>query len=313
MKKSALLFSALMGLSFTANAAVEMFSNTVIAAGYWGGSDGTWHGSAPLNGRTLIEGSAGGIAPIHGLDEHVNVSAVALSCQTTVDGQATGNPCSNGDIFSLDYYVSGDELHWQMHTYARWENAAHNANVNGTMMEIRLQISYATDETSIFDSTDRSVNLDMPNTLWADIHYKINDGAQLNYRMTKNGDSFKQVVFQALENYDQIKYSTTSQNASGEVSTSPWTMVLATGLADLLSTNVSGSTLSLSSLSNLEWVDIHYTINGSSQYNYRMSGAAKSFSFTIPQDLISGDVITYSYTYSLNGRATDSVSQLIIK
>src|SRR5690606_31495433 len=39
-----------------------------------------------------------------------------------------------------------------------------------------------------------------------------------------------------------------------------------------------------------EWVDIHYTVNGSALYNYRMTKDGESFSHQIPFPLQNGDL-----------------------
>ncbi len=176
-----------------------------------------------------------------------------------------------------------------------------------SVADFDVQISYTT--LSQFDGASQSLTVELPNTVWTDIHYTINGGAQLNYRMVKEGDNFTQVVAQALSNGDVIEFYTTSYSDATGISESDWSSVTVTGIVDLLSTTIADQTITLNATQNLDWVDLHYTINGSSQYNIRMSGSLSEFAYTIPQTLVEGDVVTCSYTYALQGRAADSETE----
>ncbi len=173
-----------------------------------------------------------------------------------------------------------------------------------SVADFDVQISYT--QLNQFDGANQSLTVELPNTVWADIHYTINGGAQLNYRMVKDGDAFTQVIAQALSNGDGIEFYTTSYSDATGISESDWSSVTVTGIVDLLSTSFDGQIITLHATQNLDWVDLHYAINGSSQYNVRMSGSLSEFTYAIPQTLVEGDVITYSYTYALQGRAADS-------
>jgi len=60
------------------------------------------------------------------------------------------------------------------------------------------------------------------------------------------------------------------------------------------------------------WVDVHYTVDGGTQYNYRMnnpSGDTHALETTpdyVVGDFSAGDVIDYYFTYEVDGAATDS-------
>ncbi|MCG8538932.1 MAG: beta-1,3-glucanase family protein [Clostridia bacterium] len=58
------------------------------------------------------------------------------------------------------------------------------------------------------------------NTQWVDVHYKINSGNQLNYRMTRNGSTFTQDI-ENLNHGDVISYSFTYNNGTPAYNT-PW-------------------------------------------------------------------------------------------
>jgi hypothetical protein len=196
-----------------------------------------------------------------------------------------GNPVTQYAVY-VRGYVTSPEYKYASHNYA----------------SVLLNIEVEYELNTIFDAVDKSINLNFENTIWADIHYKINNGGQLNYRMTKSGDKFKQIIFQAIQNGDVVEYYTTSMNSQSQVTSSPWQSFTVSGLVDLLTPSVTSGIINVTSTENLDWIDVHYTINGSSQYNYRMSGAQKEFSFPIPQQLEADDVISYWFTYSLNGQ-----------
>lgn len=60
------------------------------------------------------------------------------------------------------------------------------------------------------------------------------------------------------------------------------------------------------------WVDVHYTVNGGTQYNHRMNNARGDTHTleTVPDSVVGdfdgGDVVAYSFTYEADGGATDS-------
>lgn len=317
MKKSALIVSALMGFSFAANAAVDFKEIQFLADQIsQGAGDDGFYSTYDLAGRELINGSSDTSIATNVFDESRNVSAKIIECLAVVVADKSlpkeqwsytvAGPCDSATITGGNA-VGSSTVEWYGYISSQYYG---QPTANASLITLRAQFSFVGTD-SAFDPADRSLNVSLPNTNWADIHYKINGGGQLNYRMTKSGDDYKQTVFQALQNGDVIDFYTTSEVIGGGAVTSSWESVLVQGLPDLLSPSYNAGVFSLSAASNLDWVDIHYTINGSSQYNYRMSGAGKNFSFSVPQGLNAGDVISYWFTYSLNGSATSTVADSV--
>ena len=59
------------------------------------------------------------------------------------------------------------------------------------------------------------------------------------------------------------------------------------------------------------WVDVHYTVNGSNQYNYRMNKSGDTHTLDTSPDYVvgdfsSGDTVDYYFTYQHDGTASDS-------
>lgn len=317
MKKSAFLASALMSLSFAANAAVDFKEIQFLADEIsQGAGDDGFVSSYDLAGRELINGSWDTSIATNVFDDERNVSAMITECLAVVVADKSlpkanwsytvAGPCDSATITGGNA-VGSSVLEWYGYISSTYYG---QPTANASLITLKAQFSFAA-AVGAFDPADKSLNVTLANTNWADIHYKINGGSQLNYRMTKAGDDYKQIVFQALQNGDVIDFYTTSEVIGSGVVTSAWESVMVDGIPDLLTTSYSAGTFSVGASSSLEWIDIHYTINGSSQYNYRMSGAGTSFSFTVPQQLYAGDVISYWYTYSLNGSASDTVADSV--
>jgi hypothetical protein len=169
---------------------------------------------------------------------------------------------------------------------------------------------------------------------WVDIHYKVNNGGQQNVRMTNNGGIW-QLTISGLNTGDTLSYSFTYEkngagydtgwfsytNTGGSTSTptpipTPTTVSITTTITPPTATTttpppsggsytVGVTALSSSQLqmwftpnSNIAWVDVHYTINGGVQQNFRMvlNSAGTSWQ-TIVSGLASGDKLSYSFTY----------------
>ncbi|WP_190303853.1 fibronectin type III domain-containing protein [Haladaptatus sp. R4] len=71
--------------------------------------------------------------------------------------------------------------------------------------------------------------------------------------------------------------------------------------------------LSFTFVSNVgsNWVDVHYTVNGGSQYNYRMNKSGDTHTLETTPDYVvgdfsSGDAIDYYFTYENGGTGNDS-------
>lgn len=314
MKKVLFSLVAALGLSSNVNAAAlsvvtEVINNTGPNTSATGSISGVYN----LAGKELVEGNVVTPVELWGLNENINLSARVYGCQTVEAGSPTGGSCTGAGISDVTYVFIGDAVHYTIDTYSSWMNSPYG-NVDSTDVVVELQLSFAVTNT-VFHPFDKSIRFQIDNAVWSDIHYKINGGPQQNYRMTKDDHTFIQIVFQALQNGDVIEYRTTSANAQGQVTESAWTSFVVSGLLDLLTPSYDVNqytgvgTIGVLSREKLDWMDVHYTINGSSQYNYRMSGAQYEFSFALPQDLNAGDVVSYWFTYSLNGQATDTVPQ----
>ena len=66
-----------------------------------------------------------------------------------------------------------------------------------------------------------------------------------------------------------------------------------------------------------DWVDVHYTVNGGTLYNYRMSQNGNTHTLTTIPEYVVGDfnpddTIRYYFTYEKNGLATDTDWSTII-
>jgi hypothetical protein len=185
-------------------------------------------------------------------------------------------------------------------------NVSENMYARAYIYEFSVQISYDLDEHTIFDGATKTIHLEMPATQWADIHYKINNGGQLNYRMLKNGDAFSHQVQVAIANGDVVEYRTTSLGTNGIVVESPWDSFTASGITPFLQNiAIANNTISATSQTNLDWIIAHYSVNGSSLYNRTMQKDGTSHSVLIPEmTLVAGDTVAVHFTYHVNGSAT---------
>ncbi|MGL1934435.1 MAG: hypothetical protein OCD01_05425 [Fibrobacterales bacterium] len=251
-------------------------------------------------------------------NEIIAISVTMSECKATLYDITTYTystaSCNDWELYDVetDYRINGNNL-YQVGIDAKVRNPNHTSNLVYSGNDIFLTIAVEYTSTSVFDANDRSLNLTLENTEWADIHYTINDGGQLNYRMIKTGESaFKQELFQNIVNGDVIEYYTTSFT-NGGIESSQWSTTTVSGIVPVAegSYTPATQTLALTAIKNLQWVDVHYSINGSSQYNYRMSGSQKYFSFVIPQIVTTNDIIEYNFTYSLNGVSTNTASQTV--
>ncbi|MGL1900737.1 MAG: hypothetical protein OCC49_01285 [Fibrobacterales bacterium] len=250
-------------------------------------------------------------------DNEITGISVAISdCKATLYDvttytYSTAN-CTDWELYDVetDYRINGNNL-YQIGIDAKVRNPNHTSNIVYGGNDIFLTVSIEYSSTTVFDANDRSINLTLENTEWADIHYTINDGGQLNYRMTKTATSaFTQELFQNLANGDVIEYYTTSFT-NGGIANSQWSTIYVSGIVPVVEGSYASATqtLAVTAIKDLQWVDVHYSINGSSQYNYRMSGTQKHFTFSIPQTVTANDIIEYNFTYSLNGIAKNTASQ----
>jgi hypothetical protein len=193
-------------------------------------------------------------------------------------------------------------------------NLSENMYARAYIYEFSVQISYDLDEHTIFDGATKTIHLEMPATQWADIHYKINNGGQLNYRMLKNGDAFSHQVQVAIANGDVVEYRTTSLGTNGVVVESPWDSFVVSGIVPFLqNTAVTNNAITVTSQSNLDWIIAHYSVNGSSVYNRTMQSNATEHSVLIPEfTLVAGDSVSVYFTYHVNGSATTTTATVLV-
>ncbi len=159
---------------------------------------------------------------------------------------------------------------------------------------------------------------------WADIHYTVNGGGQLNVRMTHNADNTNTLTLTGLASGAVVRYSyTIGLTAGGQTDTSwvQFSCCTVTATSAATSTSVASSAVASSGngytvlsgssvkfyVNNAPWADIHYTLNGGGQQNIRMThNADNSNSFTL-SGIAAGAVVRYSYTIGLAaGGQTDT-------
>jgi hypothetical protein len=234
-----------------------------------------------------------------GLDEAFGIS---IENNSTCAGSSPYGPvmCPSS-IYSLNHVISADELTVSFYIYNSPNPYAHTH-----IFDYKIQISYNSTVDVLFDGPSKAIQLHIPATQWADIHYKINNGSQLNYRMLKNGDFYTHKVQAPIQNGDVIAYRTTTLNLSGVAVESAWETFTVSGILPFLApATILNNVISVISLSNVDWIIAHYSINGSSQYNRTMQSNATNHSVLIPeQTLVTGDVVQLHFTYHVNGSAT---------
>lgn len=305
-----LLFVGFLGSS--AQASTEVITDVVNNTGSSSYATGRVEGVVDLDGRTLIEGNIVTSVVTSALDESVNVSARASSCQTASSGSGTGGMCTLSGISSVEYSIVGDELHYTISTYGGWRPSPYGPGINGVNVTVEMQLSFDDGETGVFDPADQSIHLEFSSTDWADIHYSINGSSLYNYRMTKDGSSFSHQVPFALENGDVIEFFTTSQPTGGAAVDSDWESIEVSSLPESFAGSFLGTSFFASSGAELDFVDVHFKINGSVLHNYSMSGDGFDYSLAVVQSLSAGDEVSYFFTYAIDGIATDTSWETVI-
>lgn len=179
-----------------------------------------------------------------------------------------------------------------------------------------------------------AVNFYVNAASWADIHYTINGGAQQNVRMTHNADNSNTLSLTGLPAGAVVRYSYTIGQATGAMDTA-WTQFslpaatsssssVASSVASSSKSSVASSSSSSSSAAatygytkptatsvsfyanNAPWVDVHYTLNGGTQQNIRMTHNADNSNTFSLSGVAVGTVVRYSYTIGQTVGATDT-------
>lgn len=178
-----------------------------------------------------------------------------------------------------------------------------------------------------------SVTFYAKNAPWADIHYTVNNGGQMNVRMTHNADNSNTYVVNDLPSGAVINFSYTVGQAVGAYDTS-WTQFTlpavsssSSSSSSVASSSSSSSVASSSSSSsvaqaygftklsstsvkfyanNAPWVDIHYTLDNGGQMNVRMTHNADNSNTYTLTDLPQGTLVKYSFTIGQAVGAVDT-------
>jgi endoglucanase Acf2 len=156
-------------------------------------------------------------------------------------------------------------------------------------------------------------------SLWVDVHYKVNSGAQLNYRMTYNSfDTRWEQNFTGLNGNDVVDYWFTYEKGGlardtgwysytfGGGETPPIPESIDDYVTDVQRESVEQATIWLEPLKNTTWVDVHYKFNNGGQQNVRMvrNLSNSRYEHTVG-GLKAGDSIDYWFTYDADGLAYD--------
>lgn len=145
-------------------------------------------------------------------------------------------------------------------------------------------------------------------------HFKINGGLQQNVTMKNNNGSWNYVLIKLKDN-DSITYSFTFTINGASTDTSEFQFIY---LSSSLPPPPNGPyTQQVNQLTNghaslifvptspANWVILHYSINGGAFQNVQMANSSGNWNYLvngIPDDAL----ISYSYTYAINGVAADS-------
>ena len=163
-----------------------------------------------------------------------------------------------------------------------------------------------------------SVNFYANNAPWADIHYTVNGGGQQNIRMTHNADNSNTYALSAIPSGATVRYSYTIGVAAGGQTDTAWVQFSCCTLASSSTSSSSAAgtgngyrILTSSSAqffaNNAPWTDVHYTINGGSQLNIRMTHNADNSNTYNITSIPAGAVVRFSFTIGIAaGGQTDT-------
>lgn len=155
--------------------------------------------------------------------------------------------------------------------------------------------------------TDGSLQIEfnsLINSRFVDVHYKINNGPQLNYRMQQRGNGPWQITVPLLKMNDQIIYYFTYEKNGLAIDTPKQTFVYQLKPTQPFTQSYAQNTVTFTPQWVTKFVDIHYRINNGPQQNVRMSNTNNVF--TYPLTLRAGDKLAYYFTYERNGLAYDT-------
>jgi hypothetical protein len=158
-----------------------------------------------------------------------------------------------------------------------------------------------------FSPITRDINIEMNNVEWADIHLTINNGPQLNYRLAQDGNMLTQKLPTYVKNGDVVRFHMTYKLQGEGAKGSDVVAVNIHNMRDYFTDhNYGGSKGFLAELQeDASNVILHYSLNGRAYENVYMESYSNRF-FTYQVEAQAGDVLTYFYTYFVNGLATDT-------
>ncbi|HUG25525.1 glycoside hydrolase family 64 protein [Piscinibacter sp.] len=177
-------------------------------------------------------------------------------------------------------------------------------------------------------------------TTWVDVHYQHNGGAVQSLRMTFNASAgrMEQDVLTPVATGDSLSYRFTYNKGAPAYNTPTFSFTVGStgggggddggsgsgggggggggssgggsgtggdGLAFTHGVDVSGTTATLwfQPAQSITFVDVHYTVNGGGQQNFRMAASGSRYQQNVITPVASGDVIAYWFTYSVTGAA----------
>jgi hypothetical protein len=155
---------------------------------------------------------------------------------------------------------------------------------------------------------DRKLAIYMDSIEWADIHLTINNGPLLNYRLQKSGDNLlTQQLPTYIKNGDVVRFHMTYKKISQAPQSSERAAVNIKNLTEYFRETLYGYGYVYAQIAeDAENVIIHYSVNGKAYENvYMDSWDQRTFTYHM-QNVQAGDVITYFFTYFVNGLATDT-------
>ncbi|MBK1879158.1 glycosyl hydrolase [Pelagicoccus mobilis] len=160
---------------------------------------------------------------------------------------------------------------------------------------------YITDTEIVFDSNIGSE--------WVDVHYKINGGPQQNLRMSNIGDGIHITPITKSEGDVVEVFFTYALEIGAKDSSTHYCPEpaenICSGEEEEYGWSISERELVFTSYLGSEWVDAHYTVNGGTQQNARMSDKGDGV-HVLQIDATAGDLIDVFFTYAIEIGAKDS-------
>jgi len=160
-----------------------------------------------------------------------------------------------------------------------------------------------------FEETTQSIIFNAPaGTVWVDLHATLPGARVLNVRMTADGSSFV-VGPLPVQAGDHLSYSFT-YFVNGAAQDTPVYSYAAPAGSPLLALRTqigsfsTGSEIQLISQSDLDWADVHYSINNGPQQNVRLTFT--DWVYRQPISVHTGDTVQYWVTYSTGSFVADT-------